>query len=63
MQNIMEIVGGAGGGGIATELAQITRRTGIATGIAQIAHVASGRIVSAARGTGRQEIATGFSEF
>lgn len=54
MQNITEI-GGVGEGGIATQLAQITRRTEdqqIATELAQIATVASGRVVSTAYGTG-----------
>jgi len=66
MPNITEITGGDGGSGIATQLAQITRRTGdhqLVTELAQIAHVARGRVVSTAHGIGGQEIGTGFSEF
>jgi hypothetical protein len=56
MPNITEIIGGAGGDGTATGLAQITRRAGdqqIATELAEMACVASGRVVSTAHGTGR----------
>jgi hypothetical protein len=56
MPNITEIVGGAGMDGTATELAQITLRDGdqqIATELAQLSYVASGRVVSTAYGTGR----------
>jgi len=66
MPNITEIIGGAGGDGTATGLAQITRWAGddqIATELARMACVASGRVVSTAHGTGRWEIATGFSVF
>jgi hypothetical protein len=60
--DIMEITGvGTGGGEIATELAQITRDEQFAPELAQMAHVSGGWVVSA-HGTGRQEIAEGFSE-
>lgn len=56
MPNITEIIGGTGGDGTVTELAQITRRDGdqqIATELVQMVYVASGRVVSTAHGTGR----------
>jgi len=62
MPKTAEIAGGAGGGGIAMELAQTTRGQQIATELAQMAYVVSGRFVSTAHGTRRQEIAIRFSE-